>query len=51
MLVLAPPFIPAFFGLRFNNMLKSSYSEKRRVEYNANELSKPLMNTACSKCR
>lgn len=36
-----------FVDYGFSDMLKSGYSGKRMVEYNQNEPSKPLMNTAC----
>jgi hypothetical protein len=36
-----------FVDYGFNDMKKSSYSEKRFVEYNHNEPAQPLMNTAC----
>jgi outer membrane protein OmpA-like peptidoglycan-associated protein len=36
-----------FVDYGFNDMLKSSYSEKHFMEYNQNEPSKPIVNTAC----
>jgi outer membrane protein OmpA-like peptidoglycan-associated protein len=36
-----------FVDYGFNNMQKTGYSGKRFIEYNPNDPSKPIMNTAC----